>query len=189
MKCHLSPTHHHHPPALFLHSISLSDMLFSTFPHQNPLRFRPPPSPCLFDDILQRFTPFYLYTLLVLSTCHFIVWNSSDPKDKFSFDDFVMDNKVLYCIVFPLVNLSLTSRRLCGKACPNDANLTEWSATTCGSAHGSVIVILVRGLGQLSTPIFNILSNYRPSIRDPPSLSVSLPRLTPSLPRPVKFEG
>ena len=103
-----------------------------------------------------------------------------------------MDNKVLlysYCIVFPLVNLSLTSRGLCGKACPNDANRTEWSATTCESAHGTVIVSLVRGLGQLSTPIFNIPSNYRPSIRDPPSLSVSLPCLTPSLPRPVKFPG
>ena len=103
-----------------------------------------------------------------------------------------MDNKVLlysYCIVFPIVNLSLTSRGLCGKACPNDANHTEWSATTCESAHGTVIVSLVRGLGQLSTPIFNIPSNYRPSIRDPPSLSVSLPCLTPSLPRPVKFPG
>ena len=34
-----------------------------------------------------------------LSTCPFIVWNSSDPKEKNSFDAFIMNNKVLsYCI-------------------------------------------------------------------------------------------
>ena len=53
------------------------------------------------------FTPFYsiifvyLYLCCVeLSTCPFIVWNLSDPKDRFSFYAFIMNNKVLlYCIV------------------------------------------------------------------------------------------
>ena len=51
---------------------------------------------------------FYLYTFtFVLLKCiivFFCVWNSSDPKGKFSFDAFIMNNKVL------LYNLYLHKR-------------------------------------------------------------------------------
>ena len=61
----------------------------------------------VFYDVLRGFTPFYLYTSIYLCcvelstlVLYFLVWNSSDPKDKFSFYAFIMNNKVLlYCIV------------------------------------------------------------------------------------------
>ena len=52
----------------------------------------------MFHGVLVHFICILL-PLLYWTTCPFIVWNSSDPKDKFSFDAFIMNNKVLsYCI-------------------------------------------------------------------------------------------
>ena len=60
--------------------------------------------------VLRGLTPFYLYTSIYLCcvelstlVLYFLVWNTSDPKDKFSFYAFIMNNKVLlYCIVSEL---------------------------------------------------------------------------------------
>ena len=43
----------------------------------------------------------YLYILAfpVLKYLSFLLWNSSDPKDKFSFYAFIMNNKVLLCCI------------------------------------------------------------------------------------------
>ena len=57
----------------------------------------------------------YLYILAfaVLKYLSFLLWNSSDPKDKFSFYAFIMNNKVLlylYCIAVVARELILDSR-------------------------------------------------------------------------------
>ena len=57
----------------------------------------------MFHDVFTMFhsilSVYSYFCCVELSTCSFIVWNSSDPKEKVSFYAFIMNNKViLYCI-------------------------------------------------------------------------------------------
>ena len=54
-----------------------------------------------------QYTRLHLYTLtlVVLNYLSFLVWNSSDPKDKFSFYAFIMNNKVLLYLYSLVLNV------------------------------------------------------------------------------------
>ena len=55
------------------------------------------------STIFTDFTPLYLFVycyLIMLNclNCPFLLLNSSDPKGRFSFDAFIMNNNVLLCL-------------------------------------------------------------------------------------------
>ena len=67
----------------------------------------------MFYSVLLRFICILLHSLCSAVYLSFLLWHSSDPKEKNSFYAFIMNNKVLlylYCIVVVVRELILDSR-------------------------------------------------------------------------------